>query len=596
MEFFKTSWEILEGHRRRAIFLVCLFGFSGILEGLVLLTLIPVLSSGIPSGNNIPKWREWLETFGLESDQILLISFSSFIFFGLFSATIMLISERGLAKFRAALDESFRKKLSKALLNMSWISYHSMKQGDINKGILMEPSHAAQSVWHFLLGLGTLLTAISFAIIALIISTKVTLITFVFVAFIAAGYLIVSKKASKHSKHWTDTGTAIGNQVSEIFGNLKFFRSTGCSRPAEERTTAIYEQHSKNFFLSEIFDIIMKFAYQAGGILFLGGLLALSLLTYKLPLAEMIILMAVFYRMVPRMSAVQHEFYQSQVFQAWYLSWKKRYQYVLSHQEKNSGAIEPTFEKSIQIQNLSFSYPNSNHPVLQEIDFSLKKSQCVALVGESGSGKSTLIDLLTGLLQPHNGSVLLDGIPLNKLDLEHWRNKIGLVIQESPIFHTTVLENIAWGYENPDPESAKRCAQLAHAWDFINTLPEGLNTVVGEKGGRFSVGQKQRVALARALYRNPSLLILDEATSSLDGESEKIIQESLESLKGKFAIFMVAHRLKTVHMADMIIVLDKGKIIEQGTWSELIDKPSGSFRKMAELQGLVQPSHNTGIV
>lgn len=589
-ELLKTSWQILEGHRRRASILICLYGFSGFLEGLVLLTLIPILNSGISSGKSDPKWNEWLRTFDINPDNLLFISLSAFIFLGLLSASVMLFSERGLMRLRMELDNSFRIKISKALLNMRWITYHSMKQGDISKGILMEPTHAAQGVWHFLLGLGALITAVCFTMIALTISVKMTMITIIFVAFAAVGYQSVSKKALKHAKHWTATGTTIGNEVSEIFGNLKFFRSTGCTLPAEDKTNDIYEQHSKNFFLCQIFDIIMKFAYQAGGILFLGGLLALSLLSYKLPLTEMIILLAVFYRMVPRLRSVQEQFYQARTFQAWYMSWKDRYDFVAAQQEKNPGIIIPSFEKSIQIQNLSFSYPQSNQSVLQKIDFSLEKGQCVALVGESGSGKSTLIDLLTGLLSPSLGNILLDGVPLDELNVDQWRRKIGLVIQESPIFHTTVLENIAWGYEDPDPESAKRCAQLAHAWEFIETLPEGLNTVMGEKGGRFSVGQKQRIALARALYRNPSLLILDEATSALDGGSEKIIQESLENLKGKFAIFMVAHRLKTVHMADKIIVLGEGKILETGTWSDLINKPSGTFRRMAELQGLVKSS------
>jgi ATP-binding cassette subfamily C protein len=590
MELFKTSWQTLEGHRRRAIIFVCLYGISGLLEGLVLLTLIPIINSGDPIEKSNLKLIEWLKAFGLNPDNLLFISFSTFIFLGLLSASIMFLSEKGLMKLRAQLEESFRRKFSKILLNIRWTTYHSMKQGDISKGILLEPSHAAEGVWHFLLGVGILLTAFCFAIIALVIAFKMTLVTFVFVAFVTVGYKIASAKALKHSKHWTSTGTSIGNQVSEIFGNLKFFKSTGCSLPAEEMTNAIYKQHSKNFYLSEVFDIIMKLALQSGGILFLGGLLALSLLTYKLPLAEMVVLLAVFYRMVPRLTSAQQGFYHARIYQAWYLSWKKRYDFVLSHQETNTGIIRPSFKKSLQVQNLSFSYPQSNQPVLQGIDFTLEKSQCVALVGESGSGKSTLVDLLTGLLNPSLGNILLDGVPLYKLNLDQWRSKIGLVIQESPIFHTTILENIAWGYEDPNSESVKRCAQLAHAWEFIETLPEGLNTVVGEGGGRFSVGQKQRFALARALYRNPSLLILDEATSALDGESEKIIQESLESLKGKFAIFMVAHRLKTVHMADKIIVLGEGRILEHGTWSELINKPSGTFRRMAQLQGLVKPS------
>ncbi len=591
MELLRTHWKILEGYRRKAIIVVCLYGLSGFLEGLVLLSLVPILNSGASSVKSDSQWVEWLKTFDFTPDNLIFISFSAFVFLGLLSATVMFYSDKGLMKIRGHLDESFRRKISNILFTMRWTTYHSMKQGDISKGILMEPSHAAEGAWHFLMGLGALLTTIGFSLIAMYISLKMTLITFVFIFFAAIGYKIISKKALMHAKHWTATGTSIGNQVSEIFGNLKYFRSTGSSLSAKEKTNAIFAQHADNFFLSEIFDIIMKFAFQAGGIIFLGGLLALSLLTYKLPLGEMVILLAVFYRMVPRLRGVQEEFYHARIFQAWYLSWKKRYDFVLSHQENDSGTIEPTFEKSIQVQNLSFSYPQSERPVLQEIDLTIGKSQCVALVGESGSGKSTLIDLLTGLLNPSNGHILLDGIPLNELNLNQWRQRIGLVIQESPIFHTTILENIAWGYENPDLESAKRCAQLAHAWDFIQTLPEGLNTIVGEKGGRFSVGQKQRIALARALYRDPSLLILDEATSSLDGESEKIIQESLETLKGKFAIFMVAHRLKTVHMADKIIVFGEGRILEQGTWSELINKPSGTFNRMAQVQGLIKPSH-----
>jgi ATP-binding cassette subfamily C protein len=596
MGLFRTTWESIEGHRRRAVSLVCIYGLSGFLEGLVLLTLIPIMNSGDSSGKIDPKWNGWLTAIGISPDNLLVVSFSAFIFLGLLSATIMFFSEKGLIRFRGDLDETFRNKISTALLSMRWTKYHSMKQGDISKAILLEPSHIAEGVWHFLTGLGALLTAISFSIIALIIAAKMTLITIGFVSVVLIGYVILSKRASKHAKHWTKTGTKIGNQVSEIFGNLKFFRSTGCTIPARDKTNAIYKQHAKNFFMAQIFDTFMKLAYQSGGILFLGGLLALSLLTYKLALAEMIVLMAVFYRMVPRLASVQQELYHARIFQAWYVSWKKRYDYVISHQENSHGTIPPTFEKSIQVKNLSFSYLKDNPPVLQEVDFSLEKNQCVALVGESGSGKSTLIDLYTGLLQPSAGQILLDGIPLNELDVDQWRNKIGIVIQESPIFHTTVLENIAWGFENPDPAFAEQCAKLAHAWEFIEVLPEGIDTIVGEKGGRFSVGQKQRIALARALYRKPSLLILDEATSALDGESERIIQESLESLKGKFAIFMIAHRLKTVHMADKIIVLGKGRILEQGSWSELINKPSGTFRRMAELQGLVKPSEQMGSV
>jgi len=588
MELFKINWKALEGYRRKAILLVGLLGLSGLLEGIVLLTLIPILNSGISVDIKNQKWFQFAHNFGITSENILYVAFFSFISFGLLSAVIKFLAEAGILKLRTQLEESYRKKISKVLLKMDWTFFHSMRLGDINKAILMEPLYAAQGVWHFILGLGAIFIAFFFSFTAFIISAKMTTITFVFVIIVGSGYRLAEKRAIKHAQRWTSTGTSIGDQVTEIFGNLKFFRSTGRTIPAKEKAESIFDQHRQNFFWSQVYNILMVAIYQAAGILFLGALLAFSLLTYKLPITDIVVLLAVFYRMVPRLRSVQECFYSSRIFQTEYLSWVKRYDFISAHQENNKGDIFPEFNEAITVKNLYFKYPNSDKPVLNGINFSLKKRQCIALVGESGSGKSTLTDLLTGLLTPNKGEILLDNVPFNKLELDQWRMEIGLVMQESPIFHTTILENISWGCPNPNPELAQRCARLAHAWEFIEKFPEGLSTILGEKGGRLSVGQKQRIALARALYREPSLLILDEATSALDGESEKIIQDSLKTLKGEFGILMVAHRLKTVQLADEILVLVEGRILERGSWSELINRPFGAFRKMAELQGLVK--------
>ena len=160
------------------------------------------------------------------------------------------------------------------------------------------------------------------------------------------------------------------------------------------------------------------------------------------------------------------------------------------------------------------------------------------------------------------------------------------MLQDSPIFHATVLENIAWGADTPDRDKALQAARMAHCLEFIEPLPQGLDSVVGEKGGRLSGGQRQRLALARALYRDPWLLVLDEATSALDGAAEVEVQKALEQIKGSCAMLMVAHRLTTVQMADRILVLDKGRIAEQGSWDELLRRPQGLLRTMARVQGL----------
>ncbi len=593
MNFFKFYWKTLAGNRRRSVFFIILFGISGFLEGVVLLTLIPILNSGAPNSGQNEKIQNAINFLNINPDYLPHYAISSFVIFGILSAAVAMWTEGGLLHLRTTFVKNLRKKISLALLKIQWSEFHSMRIGEINKAVLVEPNFAAQGMTSFITALGATFTAVVFSATAFFISVEMTLITLCFVAIIGVGYKIAGNKATAHSEKWSEASSGMGESVSEVFGNLKYFRSTGHSESAKQRSVKIFEDYSHSFFWSQVLNVFMRFAYHGGGFLFLGGILAVSLLILKTPMVEMVVLMAVFYRMTPRIRTAQDLFYNARTYRVWYEKWEERYNFVLSHQEAYSGNQVPEFNRALEVCDLKFNYPNANGPVLNGLSFNLKKNQCIAFVGESGSGKSTCIDLITGLLRPDSGKITLDGIPIQNIDIEKWRSKIGLVMQESPTFHTTILENITWGTPHPDREWTKHCAKLAHAWDFINTHPEGLDTIVGEKGGRLSVGQKQRIALARALYRNPWLLILDEATSALDGESEKIIQDSLNELKGKFAIFLVAHRLKTVQMADEIYVLSEGRVVENGSWDELINRQDGTFRKMAELQGLVKPYEKT---
>jgi len=256
------------------------------------------------------------------------------------------------------------------------------------------------------------------------------------------------------------------------------------------------------------------------------------------------------------------------------------------HPVKTNGTTKPRCESELRLCGVSYRYPGTLAQALTSVDLTVPKGCCVAAVGPSGSGKSTLLELICGLLTPESGAITLDGKPLLDLDLEAWRRRIGLVLQDSPAFHATVLENITWGEEHPDRARAESAARRADAWAFIAALPGGLDAVIGEKGGRLSGGQRQRLALARALYRDPWLLLLDEATSALDGASETEVQTALAAVKGSCSILLVAHRLKTVQMADHIIVLQGGCIVEQGSWDELMTRDKGLFRAMAALQGL----------
>jgi ABC-type multidrug transport system fused ATPase/permease subunit len=207
----------------------------------------------------------------------------------------------------------------------------------------------------------------------------------------------------------------------------------------------------------------------------------------------------------------------------------------------------------------------------------------VAFVGESGSGKSTVFDLMVGLLTPQKGSISIDGVELEKMDLSAWRRQIGYVGQEPFLFYDTILNNILWGNPGATREQVEHAAKLAHAHDFIISTTDGYETKVGNRGVRLSGGERQRLALARALLRQPRLLLLDEATSSLDSSSERVVQEAIDGLRRQITIVIVAHRLATVRNSDWIYVLANGRIVQQGTWDQLTTTV-GQFADLWQLQ------------
>ena len=274
---------------------------------------------------------------------------------------------------------------------------------------------------------------------------------------------------------------------------------------------------------------------------------------------------------------------QARTQSAWWGTWKKQYEASRASAERPSGTTRLTAAPVIEFAGASLTYPERTIPALSAVSCTIAPGDCLGVVGESGGGKTTMLDLVTGLLLPTSGTIRLGGHDLADVDLESWRSHIGLVMQDSPVFHATVLENIAWGEDEPERDRALRAAEMANLTDVIHALPEGLESEVGQKGGRLSGGQRQRLALARALYREPWLLILDEATSALDSESEQVIQDALASLRGSCSMLVVAHRLKTVAFADHILVLSAGRVVEEGTWDEL-SQADGVFRRMLAAQ------------
>ncbi|HTI05787.1 MAG TPA: ABC transporter ATP-binding protein [Gemmatimonadales bacterium] len=246
------------------------------------------------------------------------------------------------------------------------------------------------------------------------------------------------------------------------------------------------------------------------------------------------------------------------------------------------GETTAEFNETIEYRGVSFEY-EASEAVLRDVDLDVKRGQIVAIVGPSGAGKTTLVDLLPRFYEPTRGTILLDGAPLTQFTRTSLRKLMGIVSQETVLLNDTVLANIAYGLKNMPLEQVRAAARAANADEFVMRLPEGYETLLGERGTRLSGGQRQRIAIARALLRDPPILILDEATSALDTESERLVQEAIDRLMKHRTVFVIAHRLATVQHADFIVVLAEGRIVERGTHGDLLTA-DGLYRRLYNLQ------------
>ncbi len=251
----------------------------------------------------------------------------------------------------------------------------------------------------------------------------------------------------------------------------------------------------------------------------------------------------------------------------------------------------PPMRESIEFRHVTFAYDDgSGHEILKDVSFTVRAGQMVAIVGLSGAGKTTLVNLVPRFYDVTGGAILIDGVDIRDVTLRSLRAQIGMVTQDTVLFDDTIANNIAYGVPHATPEQIEAAARAAHAHEFIVRLPERYATRIGERGQRLSGGQRQRLAIARALLKNPPILILDEATSSLDSESEQLVQDALMRLMLNRTSFVIAHRLSTVRRADAIIALERGRVAEIGRHDELLARPGGVYRKLYQLQAFEAPA------
>lgn len=500
------------------------------------------------------------------------------------------------------LEKSFqvylRKRLYSAIVNLRWLSFSRTRSSDLLHAVIGQCTSVSYATNLVLSLVRAILVGLVYLAIAIQLSPVMTLLA------VAAGLILLfllrkgTERARQNASEMTQSVNRLLGAMTEHLGGMKTVKSYA----AEDRnitmfgglvdqTANAYMEQSRNFSYVRLwFDI--------GSTAVLCALLyvAINVLTHST--AEILLLLYVFARLVPRFSGIQ-QLYQS------FVASMPAFTIVMTTLDRCEAEAEQRHARSeiglslkdgIQLESLSFRYVAENGAqTLQTLDLFIPARRTTAIVGPSGAGKSTVADLVMGLLTPDTGRVVIDDKTLGPEIIADWRDQIGYVPQDTFLFHDTVRGNLLWACPDASEDDVVEALKLAAAYDFVVRLPQGLDTVIGDRGVLLSGGERQRIALARALLRKPSLLILDEATSALDSENELRIQNAIEQLHGQMTILVITHRLSTIRRADMIHVLEDGRLVESGTWSALLDR-RGRFAALCAAQGFGDELNDDGVV
>ncbi|MDC0479697.1 ABC transporter ATP-binding protein/permease [Flavobacteriaceae bacterium] len=568
---------------------------ASILEGLGILMLLPLLQT-IDAGSDIDKNEGIINQilYGLIDALGMPVSITSTLI--LISAAFIL---KGVITFMSLgftafllgqLLREIKMKLFSLYSNMSFGYFSSKNTGDLINLINEQPTKALEAFKqlsllgsHFintviLMSLAFLMT-FSFGVMALLLGI------FLLILFLRMNSYVqnLSRIAAK------ENGTLTKWLIQSLHG-FKYLISTNQISSLKNYINASIQILTNTQIKSGIAAAFTQSVREPIAVLFIMIIVFIQIFVFELRLEPILVSIALFYRSLNSTLAIQSAFQGTfQTIGSMEIVHNEFINQEINRQ-KDGNIILNTFKDEILFKNVEFNYDNNKKPVLESISIIIPSKSSIAIVGGSGAGKTSLVDLITLTNHPNKGDLLIDGVSHNQIKKSTWRNQIGYVSQDTIIFDDTIANNISmWQSETSNENLQKKlkfAAKQANILEFIESLPDSFNTIVGDRGILLSGGQKQRIFIARELYRKPTLLILDEATSALDSESEKSIQDSVDLLKGKITVIIIAHRLSTIKSVDKIFLLENGKMIESGSYSELINNHNSQFTKFAKLQVL----------
>lgn len=473
----------------------------------------------------------------------------------------------------------------KSFFNSRWYFFSSNSQGVLGNTLIKEMSSAGDTFGH----LGTIFVQLSRIIfyfaIAFFVSWQISLFVVVSSLILVWFFSLLGHLSYNLGKINTSTANRIMEIVNETLGAAKVIIGYGGQDKSVKALRKSVETHQKATIKSQTLLFATPLAYKSIGFGILLFAMYIALNIFEIPLASLIIVFYALYTALPLLGTVATFKNEILRFIPALEQIDRLRRAAEEHIQPSGDIIFDRLNDKIVFSNVTFGYPG-HEPVLCDINVEIPRGKMIAFTGKSGSGKTTLVDLLMRFCDPDKGTALVDGTDLKKFDTLSWRHKIGYVPQDSILFNMTIRENLLWSRSNATENDIIQACRLANAYDFINDMPKKLDTRVGDRGVRLSGGQRQRIALARAILRNPELLILDEATSSLDSHSEILIQQAIEKISRQITIVIIAHRLSTIINADYIYVLEGARIVEKGTYNEL-SRNKSTFYQLAKIQGAV---------
>ncbi|UPY78300.1 ABC transporter ATP-binding protein/permease [Leptospira weilii] len=401
-------------------------------------------------------------------------------------------------------------------------------------------------------------------------------------AVLTIPFLLLQRVNNKLGALNTSTANRMMELLHETFQGIKIVQGYGRQQVSMSRYLKAYDDHVQVTLTTQMLTSgVSNLHYVVGIFAALAGMgVAIA---YGAVLSEVAITLWSLQRVIPLANSMLVNKVNLDNFVGSYEQLQNIYKNAKDQKERMGDRTFLRFENEIKFVDVDFSYPKRNQ-LFKKLNIQILKGEMVAFVGESGSGKSTIVDLILGLQVPTGGKIFLDGVAFDEWNKNSYREKIGYVPQDPILFHSSIRDNLLWSKEDSTEEELWKACKIANADQFIQRLPNGLDTIVGDRGVLLSGGQRQRIAFARAILRKPPILILDEATSSLDSESEQLIQQSVDSISSETTIIIIAHRLSTIIKANRIYVLKSGELLETGNFSELIQKPNGYFASMFEMQ------------